>query len=102
MTKKMKKSTTQLPIPDAAANAASAMEVLRVWVADGDQHVSLATGLWDDPAAWGLLLVDLARHVARSYEQGGGPNVDAALSRIREAFDAEWNSPTDEPQGGIG
>lgn len=89
----------ELPIPPAAARAASALEIARVWAADGGQHVSLATGLWPDPAAWGLVLVDLARHAARAYAESGGPDATAVLSRIRQAFDAEWSSPTDEPTG---
>src|SRR3954470_20703284 len=59
----------QLPVPQPALNDARAGEKLRVWAAGGKQHVSLATGLWKDPASWGIMLTDLARHVARAYEQ---------------------------------
>jgi hypothetical protein len=92
-------NTKQLPIPPAAAKAPSAMEILRVWVAQGSQHVSIATALWPDPAAWGLVLADLAQHVARAYEETGGQTAADALARIREALDAEWASPTDDPTG---
>ena len=92
-------TTKPLPIPPAAERAPSAIEILRVWVAQDSQHISVATGLWSDPAAWGLVLVDLAHHVAQAYEEGGGLTATDALARIREAFDAEWASPTDDPNG---
>jgi hypothetical protein len=56
---------------------------------------------WEDPAAWGIMLVDLARHVARAYEQLKGLAREETLSRIHEGFDAEWTSPTDQPRGKV-
>jgi len=88
--------TGELPIPSQAVESESAFELLRVWVADGDQHVSMATEVWEDPAAWGIMLADLARHVANSYAQTEGKKKPDVLERIREGFDAEWSSPTDE------
>lgn len=91
----------ELPIPSEVATASSALEVGRIWVADGAQHVALATGLWSDPDAWGLVLADLARHIARAYEQTGGPDQAEALARIRTALEVELGTPTDDPEGGI-
>lgn len=90
----------ELPIPPAAKSARQAIELARVWAADGAQYVCLETGVWADPAAWGLMLVDLARHVACVYEQAGTFSREDALARIRGAFDAEWAHPTDDPVGG--
>ena len=92
----------ELPIPDAAKADTSARELARVWAAAGEQHVSLATGLWSDPGAWGLLMVDLARHVASAYEQSEGRDRLEVLARIRDAFDAEWQTPTESPFVGAG
>jgi hypothetical protein len=69
--------------------------------ARGGEHVSLASGLWDDPACCGIMLVDLAHHVANADEQGAGMDHLEALARIREVFDAEWESSTDEVHGGL-
>jgi hypothetical protein len=91
----------ELPVPPAAKADRSAKELVRVWAAGGGQHVSLATGLWSDPGAWGLLLVDLARHIANAYEQTEGRDSTEVLARIRDAFEAEWQAPTDEPSGEI-
>jgi hypothetical protein len=53
--------------------------------------------MWQDPAAWGLVLVDLARHSAQAYEHDGQKR-DEVLARIRAGFDAEWSAPTDSPK----
>ncbi len=91
----------ELPIPPAAQSDERAIELARVWAAGGKQHVSLATGLWNDPAAWGIMLVDLARHVAGAYEQTQGLDPAEVLDRIKAGFDAEWSEPTDKPEGGL-
>lgn len=91
----------ELPVPPAARSDAAARELARVWASGGEQHVSLDIGLWKDPGAWGLLLVDLARHVARAYEETEGRDATEVLSRIWEALEAEWQSPTDAPIGGV-
>jgi hypothetical protein len=90
-----------LPIPPNALADDSALELARIWAANGRQEVTLATGLWDDPAAWGMMLVDLARHVAIAYEAAGYMRKGAALKRIKAGFDAEWGHPTDKPKGGL-
>ena len=85
----------ELPIPPAALSDKNARELVRVWAASSQQHVSLAAGLWDDPAAWGIMLVDLARHLAKAYEISQGFTFDVALTRIREGMEAEWVEDTD-------
>jgi hypothetical protein len=91
----------ELPIPGRASNDPEGRELARVWAAGGAQHVALATGLWSDPGNWGIVLADLARHLARSYELAGTLDQTTALKRIREVLDAEWSHPTDEPTGSI-
>lgn len=91
----------ELGIPTAVKKAPQANEILRVWVAGDSQHVSLAAEVWDDPAAWGLCLVDLARHISRAYEKRGHMSAADALERLRQGFDAEWDSPTDVPGGDL-
>jgi len=93
-----------LEIPPAAAQDKAAFEVLRVWVAEQGQHVSLRSGAWEDPFAWGIVLADLARHIALAHKlQPGKKSVDPAafLERLIEGFHAEIENPTDEPEGEI-
>jgi hypothetical protein len=85
--------TAELDPPPIATENREAVELLRVWAAPGSpQQLSLRT-CWKDPGAWGLLLVDVARHAAAGYGRDGHDPSDA-LRRIRELFDAEWSSPT--------
>jgi hypothetical protein len=91
----------QLLVPEAAQKDPRSFELLRVWLSGGQQLVSLRVGAWDDPAAWGIMLADLARHVANSYEQEKGFDRIKTLQRIRAGLDAELSSPTDEPSGQI-
>jgi len=83
-----------LPIPEAAAVDEDAIELVRVWAASGKLHISIATSVWEDPAAWGIVLVDLANHAAKAYELEGSADYQQTLSRIKNGFDAEWGSST--------
>jgi hypothetical protein len=82
--------------PPMALAEADAVEVLRVWAAPGrPQQLTLRT-TWKNPQAWGLVLVDLARHAAAAYATEGH-DPQAVLAAIRQFFDAEWLHPTDLP-----
>lgn len=92
------KPPQELDPPPLALENPDAHEILRVWAAPGrPQQLTLRTA-WKDPGAWGLLLADVARHAARAYEREGREQ-DQVLRRIRDAFDAEWTTPTDEHEG---
>lgn len=95
-----KPKVKELPVPPAAKEARDAVEMARVWAANGGLHVSLSPALWDDPANWGVALVDLARHVANFYVQERGMDGDAVLARIKALLDAEWDTPTSDVVGG--
>src|SRR5258708_720920 len=97
----MDNDNRELPIPDPVVHDAKAREILRVWGGSGKQHVSIATGLWNDPAAWGIMLVDLANHIENAYEESAGLKRSETLRRLKAGFDAEWQSPTDIPTGGL-
>ena len=68
-------------------------------MANKEQHVSLRVGVWSDPAAWGIMLADLAKHIVNSYDQDATLDRRKALQRIKAAFDAELTKPTDDPIG---
>jgi Domain of unknown function (DUF5076) len=91
-----------LSIPPVAQRDKASFEVLRVWIAEQGQHVSIRSGAWDDPFAWGIVLADLARHIALAHEmQNEKIDKEAFLERLLEGFSAEIDSPTDEPEGEV-
>jgi hypothetical protein len=80
------------PRPIATTQPKS-VEILRVWIDPKVPHQLTLLTTWDDPGAWGLLLVDIARHAAQAYARDGVDQA-RALARIRESFDSEWSGPT--------
>ncbi len=89
----------QLSIPEKAQEDSNSFELVRVWIAQKNQHSTIRTGVWDDPAAWGIFLADLAHHLVNSYEPKNESEKTAILQRIKLAFNLELDVPTDEPQG---
>ena len=85
-----------MEVPPIASSNSEAVEVLRVWAAPGQpQQVTLRT-TWKDAGAWGLLLVDVARHAAKAYANEG-QNASEVFARIRQLLEAEFSRPTDDP-----
>jgi hypothetical protein len=78
--------------PDALERGG--VEVLRAAIIDGGLHVSLRRA-FDDPEAWGMLIADIARHVARIYAKESAMTEDQVLDRVRSIFEAEMDAPSD-------
>ena len=91
----------ELTIPPAVEEDPSAFEILRVWGAKGEQHVSIFWDLWDDPSTWGIMLADLAGHVANALHQERGLDRNDVLAQIRLMFNKEVQDPTDNPTGSV-
>ena len=91
----------ELLVPPIAESDPNAIEVVRVWVAKGGQHVSLNPLVWKDPQAWGIVLADLAGHVANAYEQELGLDRQATMRKITDLLLAELKNPTDTARGQI-
>lgn len=90
-----------LIIPDAATKDPDSREMVRAWVANKALHCSLQVGVWKEPAAWGILLADIARHVGNAHAEMDGRDRAATVAAIRKLFNAELDKPTDEPKGGF-
>ncbi|NYF50063.1 DUF5076 domain-containing protein [Tunturiibacter gelidoferens] len=93
-----------LAIPEQAQRDKASFEVLRVWIAEQGQHVSIRSGAWEDPFAWGIVLADLARHIALAHQlqnKDTDTDTEAFLNRLLEGFEAEIENPTDEPEGEV-
>jgi hypothetical protein len=91
----------ELQIPAAAKSDAKSFELMRAWIADSDLHVSLQLGGWEEPAPWGVVLADLARHVANFYVDKMGMDREEVKAILREEFLEELASGSDEAEGEI-
>jgi len=92
-------SEKNLAIPPAAQRDKASFEVLRVWIAEQGQHVSIRSGAWDDPFAWGIVLADLARHIALAHElQGQAADKDAFPNVSSKASPPRSTTPPTSPR----
>jgi len=92
----------RLTLPPAAQRDKAAFEVLTVWIAEHGQHVSIRSGAWEDPFAWGIVLADLARHITNAHIlQHPETDKENFFARLLEGFHAEIENPTDEPEGEV-
>ena len=95
------KKMGELPIPIDVCQNPTAFEMVRVWCLDNKAYISVNIGVWEDPAAYGILLADLAQHIANAYFEKDGRNNSEALRRVLEGLNAEIQFPTDLPEGEI-
>ena len=91
--------SSEVPVFDAlnvppAAMEQGGVEVLRAVIVDGALHVSLRRA-FDDPEAWGMLIADITRHVARIYATEDKFREEETIARVRALYDAEMDAPTD-------
>jgi uncharacterized protein DUF5076 len=91
----------ELAPPPASSVDAKSFEIARLWVANEAQHVALRTDVWSDPAAWGIVLADLARHVALAYQRRDGHDLEDVLERVLAGFHTELGSPIDQTTDGL-
>ena len=91
-----------MPLDPPNFDGEEAIEVLRVWLDRGSRSNSqkfvVRPRISDNPGAWGILLVDIARQVADAYAASEPHNNDiysTVLDSIKELFDAEWGYSTD-------
>ncbi|HET7440348.1 MAG TPA: DUF5076 domain-containing protein [Terriglobales bacterium] len=92
----------ELSVPPGAVKDKKSCELLRAWIAQGGLHCSLNVSAWDDEHAaigWGILLTDIARHVANALHESKNWNADDTINKIRAVFNAELNTPTADAKG---
>ena len=82
-----------LHIPPAAMEQGG-VEVLRAVIIDGALHVSLRRA-FDDAEAWGMLIADVTRHIARIYANESVMTEAQVIERVRSIYDAEMDAPSD-------
>jgi len=76
-----------LAVPSEVEADPKAREVLRAWVANGGLVCALRPETWSETSNWGIVLADLARHVANAVhdlkgDEPGWPSDDLFRYRI--------------------
>jgi hypothetical protein len=85
--------------PPAAAADPNATELLRLWAANKKLDVVINIGSYeeqgyDEAKAWGIIISDFARHVARALAQRYGKNEEQEMAKIQDSFLRELGEPT--------
>lgn len=94
-----------LMLPPAAEKDDQSTEMIRGWIADGGLHCVLNVGHWhknadfDEPWAWGVMLADIAQHVANALEDATGLDRHESLLQLVQSFRDEIGAPTSEHRG---
>lgn len=78
--------------PPSIQGAETAQEMIRFWIADNQDHVSLRVGEAakpeTEPTMWGFILGDIAKHVTDAFKElhPEGPEKDAIIKEIVTGF----------------
>jgi hypothetical protein len=92
------------PVPPSAVRDPNALELLRVWTAEGRLEMSIRVGMYAESTdmpedhVWGVILADLARHISNALQSGYGFKGDV-LDGIKASFLKELGAPTSAAQG---
>jgi hypothetical protein len=93
-----------LPIPQAALRDENAVHMLGGWIAEQGLHCSLNVGFFaanghDEPAAWGMMLADVVRHIADAMSKDSGVASHTTVAAILAALEHELDEPTSDVEG---
>ena len=91
----------ELIIPPLVKEDPQAFELLRVWAANGEQHVTIHSELNGKAFDFGTMLFQLAEHGANLYSERFQVSFDEALKEILKGFDDESEGRHSEVLGEI-
>ncbi len=90
----------ELIIPTDCELDSKAFEIMRLWIQGTRVLFTIEVGIWNHPESWGIVCADIMRWVADTQSQATGEGAKAILARLREHFEAELASPTNNPTEG--
>ncbi|WP_181898460.1 DUF5076 domain-containing protein [Alteromonas aestuariivivens] len=98
----------ELTIPIETGGDEDATEMMRIWLAHDDLHVSLFLGMWEDAEdceiderdAWGQLLADTIQHIANGMSQSHGWDKDQTVAQITRSLLKHSDLPRGSISGG--
>ena len=85
-----------LPKPPGVDGAAQAIEVMRLWMVDGKPAATVWPA-FEDPRWLGVVLADILRDVARTYEQAGLMSASRAYNAMYGGLTGALQSPDYTP-----
>ncbi|TDQ28152.1 DUF5076 domain-containing protein [Zeaxanthinibacter enoshimensis] len=91
----------ELIIPPLAKEDPHSFELIRVWAAFEEQHVTINSELQGDELDFGYMLADLAIHGANLYSEKLGKSFNEIKRNIVESLLRELEAGTDKRTGGI-
>jgi len=91
----------ELQIPEAAKKDKRSFEILRVWAAFEQQHVTIHSGLNGSAKDFGYLLAELAIHGSKLYAERSEADEFDMLKEILDGFNHEIINQTGDAEGGI-
>ena len=98
-----------LSIPPAAIRDEDSVELTRVWIAEQGLHCSMKIGMYAEAgdgtkevAAWGVILADLAQHVADALSAEGFGSREDLFESLVQTFNDEVSAPTSPRTGQFG
>ncbi len=89
----------ELKIPDEALKDEEAFELLRVWAAFEQQHVTIHSGLNGNAKNFGFLLAELALHASKLYAERFKTDELEMLKEILDGFNDEIINESGNPSG---
>lgn len=93
-----------LVVPPAAQRDEGAIQMLSAWVAEQGLHCTMNVGMRhaqgrNEPAAWGILLADVVRHLANAIQTERGTSAEVTIDEIAESLREELSRPTSKAVG---
>lgn len=92
---------TELIIPSAILKDPNSFEIIRVWAANNEQHVSINSDLNGGASDFGYMLAQLAIHGSKLYMQKFNQPENIMLDEILGSFKNEISNNTGKPSGSI-
>ena len=100
----MKKRTNELEVPPGVEQDSDSVEILRAWVANQSLTCALLPDAFSahsgntessgpNASAWGIVLADVARHVAGAMHELHGKEHSETIGEILEIFNRELTEP---------
>lgn len=95
---------TTLTIPSAVQEDDQSIQMLSAWIARQGLHCAINVGMWetqgrDEPEAWGMLLAEVVRQIAKAAREKSGAKPDQTIDAIVDSLLNELNDPASPAPG---